>query len=91
MDKKEAEERDQDVVGWDFIYSILSCTVTLPCPLFPTTYLRKLVDNITIQNNNNNNNNMASFREANKKSNASVLYNNNNNNNNNSNNFYTIF
>ena len=87
MDKKEAEERDQDVVGWDFIYSILSCTVTLPCPLFPTTYLRKLVDNITIQNNNNNNNNnnnMASFREANKKSNASVLYNNNNN-------FYTIF
>ena len=89
MDKKEAEERDQDVVGWDFIYSILSCTVTLPYPLFPTTYLRKLVDNITIQNNNNNNN-MASFREANKKSNASVLYNNNNNNNN-SNNFYTIF
>ena len=86
MDKKEAEERDQDVVGWDFIYSILSCTVTLPYPLFPTTYLRKLVDNITIQNNNNNNN-MASFREANKKSNASVLYNNNNN----SNNFYTIF
>ena len=88
MDKKEAEERDQDVVGWDFIYSILSCTVTLPYPLFPTTYLRKLVDNITIQNNNNNNNNniiMASFREANKKSNASVLYNNNNNN------FYTIF
>ena len=86
MDKKEAEERDQDVVGWDFIYSILSCTVTLPYPLFPTTYLRKLVDNITIQNNNNNNNNnnMASFREANKKSNASVLYNNNNN-------FYTIF
>ena len=86
MDKREAEERDQDVVGWDFIYSILSCTVTLPYPLFPTTYLRKLVDNITIQNNNNNNNNnMASFREANKKSNASVLYNNNNNN------FYTIF
>ena len=89
MDKKDAEERDQDVVGWDFIYSILSCTVTLPYPLFPTTYLRKLVDNITIQNNNNNNNNnMASFREVNKKSNASVLYNNNNNNNNN---FYTIF
>ena len=73
MDKKEAEERDQDVVGWDFIYSILSWTVTLPYPLFPTTYLRKLVDNITIQNNNNN---MASFGEANKKSNASVLYNN---------------
>ena len=78
MDKKEAEERDQDVVGWVFIYSILSCTVTLPYPLFPTTYLKKLVDNITIQNNNNNNNNnnMASFGEANKKSNASVLYNN---------------
>ena len=49
MDKKEAKERDQDVVGWVFIYSILSCTVTLPYPLFPTIYLKKLVENITIK------------------------------------------
>ena len=53
--KKEGRgERHQDVVEWDFISSILSCTVTPPYPLFPTAYFKKLVDNITIQQTKQN-------------------------------------